>query len=564
MLEMERNSPDGERGFELYYLMMHKAEKKYEIGKVLDAEVAMQRQLRAILNKLTPQNFDRLFEQVKAVNIDNAITLTGIVSQIFEKALMESIYCEMYANFCSHLVSELPDLSVDKEKITFKRLLLNKCQEEFERGEREQEETYKVDESEGEVKLSNEEREQRRTKARRRMLGNISLIGELYKKKMLTERIMHECIKKLLGQCQDPDEEDVEALCKLMSTIGEMIDHPKAKEHMDVYFERLKILSNNMNLSSRVRFMLKDVIDLRRNRWQVRRKVDGPKKIEEVHRDAVQERQAQAQVGRMGRGMGNSQSARRNPMDFGPRGSPMLSPTSPMGGPRGLSNQTRGYGLQDARFEERQSYEPRTLPVNLPQRPMGNESITLGPQGGLARGMSSRGPTNSNMSIPDVHSGPGDSHRMPSGINGYDNLSERTSYGNREDLASRYMSDRPSSPAGYDHSSAAAHNINYGNRDLRNDDRNLNRPVATSPHAQPQGPIVSQNASTDEQLRNMSLSAIREYYRYCFVFVLFISFRLQFLFITVYLMKVETYKSLLQFINHFISFRIRILPLSGL
>ncbi|KEH17961.1 eukaryotic translation initiation factor 4G-like protein [Medicago truncatula] len=523
---MQRNSPDGERwqrstSFQQRGLipspqyplqMMHKAEKKYEIGKVSDAEEAKQRQLKAILNKLTPQNFDRLFEQVKAVNIDNAITLTGVISQIFEKALMEPTFCEMYANFCSHLAAELPDLSVDNEKITFKRLLLNKCQEEFERGEREQEEANKVDEAEGEVKLSNEEREQRRTKARRRMLGNIRLIGELYKKKMLTERIMHECIKKLLGQCQDPDEEDVEALCKLMSTIGEMIDHPKAKEHMDVYFERLKILSNNMNLSSRVRFMLKDVIDLRRNRWQVRRKVDGPKKIEEVHRDAVQERQAQAQVGRTGRGMGNNQSARRNPMDFGPRGSPMLSPPSPMGGPRGLSTQTRGYGLQDARFEERQSYEPRTLPINFPQRPLGNESITLGPQGGLARGMSSRGPTNSNMSIPDVHSGPGDSHRMPSGINGYGNLSERTSYGNREDLASRYMSDRPSSPAGYDHSSAASHNINYGNRDLRNDDRNLNRPVATSPHAQPQGPIVSQNASTDEQLRDMSLSAIREYY----------------------------------------------------
>ncbi|CAI8606741.1 unnamed protein product [Vicia faba] len=528
---MQRNSPDGERwqrspSFQQRGLipspqsplqMMHRAEKKYEVGKVSDAEEAKQRQLKAILNKLTPQNFDRLFEQVKAVNIDNAVTLTGVISQIFEKALMEPTFCEMYANFCSHLASELPDLSEDNEKITFKRLLLNKCQEEFERGEREQEEANKVDE--GEVKLSNEEREQRRTKARRRMLGNIRLIGELYKKKMLTERIMHECIKKLLGQCQDPDEEDVEALCKLMSTIGEMIDHPKAKEHMDVYFERLKILSNNMNLSSRVRFMLKDVIDLRRNRWQQRRKVDGPKKIEEVHRDAVQERQAQAQAGRMGRGMGNNQSARRNPMDFGPRGSSMMSPTAQMGGPRGLSSPARGYGgLQDARFEERQSYEPRTLSVNLPQRPLGNDSITLGPQGGLARGMSSRGSTAvSNLSMPDVHSGHGDSHRMQSGINGYNNSSERTPYGSREDPASRYISDRSASLAGYDHSNAPEHNINYANRDLRNDDRNLGRPVATSPHPQLQGPIVSQNASSEvvlseEKLQEMSLSAIREYY----------------------------------------------------
>ncbi|KAG8391467.1 hypothetical protein BUALT_Bualt01G0190800 [Buddleja alternifolia] len=73
---------------------------------------------------------------------------------------------------------------------------------------------------------------QKRLQARRR-LGNIRLIGELYKKRMLTERIMHECINKLLGQHQNPDEENIEALCTLMSTIGEMIDHPKAKNHMD-------------------------------------------------------------------------------------------------------------------------------------------------------------------------------------------------------------------------------------------------------------------------------------------------------------------------------------------
>ncbi|PNX90343.1 eukaryotic translation initiation factor 4g-like protein [Trifolium pratense] len=324
---------------------MHKAEKKYEVGKVTDEEQAKQRQLKGILNKLTPQNFEKLFEQVKAVNIDNVVTLTGVISQIFEKALMEPTFCEMYANFCFHLAAALPDLSQDNEKITFKRLLLNKCQEEFERGEREQEEANKADE--GEVKQSDEEREAKRSKARRRMLGNIRLIGELYKKKMLTERIMHECIKKLLGQCQNPDEEDIEALCKLMSTIGEMIDHPKAKEHMGVYFERIKIMSNNMYLSSRVRLMLKDTIDLRKNRWQQRRKVEGSKKIEEVHRE---ERQSQA--GRLGRGMGFS-TPRRTPMDFGSRGSSMLSPPNAQMG--GLPNQ-----------------------IPLPQRSSGDESITLG------------------------------------------------------------------------------------------------------------------------------------------------------------------------------------------
>ncbi|XP_068328662.1 eukaryotic translation initiation factor 4G-like [Pyrus communis] len=298
---MQRNNSDADRwqrdtNFQPKGLMpsphaplqvMHKADGKYEVGKVTEEEQAKQRQLKAILNKLTPQNFEKLFEQVKAVNIENVTTLTGVISQIFDKALMEPTFCEMYANFCFYLAGELPGFSEDKEKISFKRLLLCKCQEEFERGERKQEEAYKANE-EGQVKQSEEEEEEKRIKARRRTLGNIRLIGELYKKKMLTERIMHECIKKLLGQQQTPDEEDIEALCILMSTIGEMIDHPKAKEHMDAYFERMKSLSNNMKLSSRVRFMLKDAIDLRKNKWQQRSKVEGPKNIEEVHRDAAQ------------------------------------------------------------------------------------------------------------------------------------------------------------------------------------------------------------------------------------------------------------------------------------
>ncbi|KAL0308699.1 UNVERIFIED_CONTAM: Eukaryotic translation initiation factor 4G [Sesamum radiatum] len=120
---------------------------------------------------------------------------------------MEPTFCEMYADFCFHLAADLPDLSVENEKITFKRLLLNKCQEEFERGEKEEEEANKAEE-EGEAKQTAEEREEKRLRARRRMLGNIRLIGELYKKRMLTERIMHECINKLLGQYQNPDEEN--------------------------------------------------------------------------------------------------------------------------------------------------------------------------------------------------------------------------------------------------------------------------------------------------------------------------------------------------------------------
>ncbi|XP_073127385.1 eukaryotic translation initiation factor 4G-like isoform X2 [Henckelia pumila] len=494
--------------------VMHKADKKYEIGKITDEEEAKQRQLKSILNKLTPQNFEKLFEQVKQVNIDNFVTLSGVISQIFDKALMEPTFCEMYANFCFHLAADLPNLKVENETITFKTLLLNKCQEEFERGEREEEEANKVEE-EGENMLTAEEREVKRLQARRRMLGNIRLIGELYKKKMLTARIMHECINKLLGQYQAPDEENIEALCKLMSTIGEMIDHPKAKEHMDAYFDIMAKLSNNMKLSSRVRFMLKDVIDLRKNRWQQRRKVEGPKKIEEVHRDAAQERQAQAS--RLGRVPSMGSSVRRGPpVDFAPRTPSMLpSPNAQMSGFRAVQPQTRGYGSQDVRTEERHSLESRTMSVPLSQRPLGDEPITLGPQGGLARGMSFRGQQSApSIPLPEMLN-PGDARRMGPGLNGFNSMPDR--YGQREDFTPRYMPDMFAAPPNYDLSLPPEQKVAYGNREIRNTDHGFDRSLPASPPSRGLPPLSMHDVSSEtvwpeERLRDKSLAAIKEFY----------------------------------------------------
>uniref|UniRef100_A0A1D1YZ85 Eukaryotic translation initiation factor 4G n=1 Tax=Anthurium amnicola TaxID=1678845 RepID=A0A1D1YZ85_9ARAE len=503
--------------------VMHKAEERYEVGKESDEEETKQRKLKGILNKLTPQNFDRLFDKVKEVNIDNAATLRGVISQIFDKALMEPTFCEMYANFCFHLAGALPDFSEDNEKITFKRLLLNKCQEEFERGEREQDEANR--DEEGEIKKSAEEREEKKIQARRRMLGNIRLIGELYKKKMLTERIMHECIKKLLGQYPNPDEEDIEALCKLMSTIGEMIDHSKAKEHMDAYFDMMMKLSSNQKLSSRVRFMLKDAIDLRKNKWQQRRKVEGPKKIEEVHRDAAQERQAQAS--RLARGPSISSSGRRGmpAVDYGSRGSSTLLPSlssQSVGASRSFPSQSRGFGAQDVRMEDRHPFESKTHSVPLPQRPIVDDSITLGPQGGLAKGMSNRGqPLMPTIPLGDVPSSTVESRRLASGSNGYSSLSDRTPHNSREELMPRYMHDRHSGgPHDQSITSSQDRNPYVGGRDLRNSEGAFDRSSAITPTGG-RG-LVSSTGShnavsearplSEECLREKSISAIREFY----------------------------------------------------
>jgi len=69
------------------------------------------------------------------------------------------------------------------------------------------------------------------------MIGNIVFIGELFKKQMLSEKIMHEIIKGLLiKKSGNPDEDEIDILCNLLTKIGQTLDNPQAKKYMDFYF----------------------------------------------------------------------------------------------------------------------------------------------------------------------------------------------------------------------------------------------------------------------------------------------------------------------------------------
>lgn len=69
-----------------------------------------------------------------------------------------------------------------------------------------------------------------------------------------------------------PAEENVEAICQFFITIGKQLDEsPKSRRINDMYFSRLKELSTNPQLAPRMRFMVRDVIDLRSSNWIPRR-----------------------------------------------------------------------------------------------------------------------------------------------------------------------------------------------------------------------------------------------------------------------------------------------------
>lgn len=64
----------------------------------------------------------------------------------------------------------------------------------------------------------------------------------------------------------------MEAICQFFNTIGKQLDEsPKSRRINDAYFSRLKELTTNPQLAPRLKFMVRDVLDLRSNNWVPRR-----------------------------------------------------------------------------------------------------------------------------------------------------------------------------------------------------------------------------------------------------------------------------------------------------
>ncbi|KAK9816997.1 hypothetical protein WJX72_008042 [[Myrmecia] bisecta] len=282
------------------------------VGKVLfddREEGRKQKEIELLLNKVTAKEFDKIFDQMMAVvGIAAPHTLRGFVNQVFDKALTEPTCGEIYAKLCFKLDKELPDFEDDSEleledcrpcqPLTLRRLLVNKCQEEFEYGRAAMAAVNAHEKGEGELAAHDKlrlQREEAELKGRQRMLGNIQFIGQMYKHNMLTERIMHTLIRRLLGETDNPKREDVECLCKLLSTVGRQLDESKrggkgqARQHMDGYFECIQRLAQSPKLALCMRSLLQDTIELRQAQWVEPRTVDGPTTIKEIHTDAHSE-----------------------------------------------------------------------------------------------------------------------------------------------------------------------------------------------------------------------------------------------------------------------------------
>ena len=178
----------------------------------------------AILNKITPQNFKDLSVKIIALGFDDLEKLEIAVEIVFDKAVLEPAFSQTYANLCKVMSSiQFPD-DPNPKVSPFLKTLLNRCEEEF------------LKEKSGELEIN-----------KKKMLGNINLIGELYNLSMIsTNIIMESYIQYLLLKSRD--EESIECLSKLFGTVGQKLELEcsKVTTQSDI-FEKIFVMFKQVN-----------------------------------------------------------------------------------------------------------------------------------------------------------------------------------------------------------------------------------------------------------------------------------------------------------------------------
>jgi hypothetical protein len=177
-----------------------------------------------ILNKLTLDNFEKLQQSlIKILQNTNTNMIKFFIQQMITKCINEKTYNSLYVDLYISLKNEIP---------YFHDFFLEILQEIYEN-------------------INNN--------------GILVLIINLYKKQILNEYIIHNCLKQLF------ENQDYEKICILLSECGKELNHEKAKEYNKInYFNKLVAESLNTEKNGfRICFKIQDLLELYKNNWKL-------------------------------------------------------------------------------------------------------------------------------------------------------------------------------------------------------------------------------------------------------------------------------------------------------
>ena len=262
------------------------------------------RQIRILLNKLSDSNFAVIEGQLLRDFEYTPSLLYELMKQVFMKATTEQSFMELYVRLCVTLFKKFNDK--ENAEMNFRKLLLTRCEKQFYRMLKVEQEDRRVRRASMEEALLKEEKSERNADYNKQMLaifdeseikerqklqmfGNMYLIVELFKYNQIKSNIIVTCISEMF---EEVNTRNVEILCQMLAKLArhevkasrdarkekeghkDGVEIKRKAQHVDMHWldDRLQALfserQNNTGLESRVRFQIQDLIDEYEKDWK--------------------------------------------------------------------------------------------------------------------------------------------------------------------------------------------------------------------------------------------------------------------------------------------------------
>ncbi|ORZ41576.1 armadillo-type protein [Catenaria anguillulae PL171] len=224
----------------------------------------MVKQVRGLLNKLSPENFDKLKDKF-LFSCKYFSAMTAVCELLVRKSYDEPKYASLYAKLTHYFYTNLPlppgiqDTPEQRKQYsaTVRRFIIVACQNQF---------LARPDWAEKAAGKITEEEYEEVVKIKSKALGNMKFVGELYVSGIINPKVMILIVSSLISE-KTPAPEDIECVLMLLNTMGPHADAVLGTALCDPWYEILTEIYHRSELISRIKFAIADLLDLRAARW---------------------------------------------------------------------------------------------------------------------------------------------------------------------------------------------------------------------------------------------------------------------------------------------------------
>ena len=270
----------------------------------------LKRNIRSFLNMLTKDNFDNTKQNIFEIIKDKVEYQEKFLDVLFQKAVSERAYVQLYAKLCKDLDKDLPQKSPPKEpkkgekpkksNSVMRAKLLDKCREIFQIKNNEKFDEY--------IKVKDPD--ERETKLKNFVLGNVYFITELIKIKILSKKIAPLCINNLFERYENAKGDqklkliNIQAIVIFTDQFGTLVHNQEKKiasedaiafkQSIDKIFQKLDKVKDEKDLPGFVKYSIINLIEKRKDNYKMSKLEEY--RIAKSKKEVEQELENQGQI----------------------------------------------------------------------------------------------------------------------------------------------------------------------------------------------------------------------------------------------------------------------------